>query len=339
MPSINITNSRFFSFPIIICCFLLLTHCAPDDSLTVYSGRSKALVEDLVKDFENESGINVNIRYGSSTQLSMALMEEGDQTPADLFWAQDAGALGALHRADMFEQLPEELLNLVPEEFQSRHGNWLATSGRARVLAYSTARVDENELPESVFDLTDEQWQGRVGWAPSNASFQAFLTGMRASEGEENTRQWLMDMDSNNAQIYSNNNALIQAISAGEIDLAITNHYYLFRYLESDEDFPVDQTFFREGDPGNLINVAGIGLLKQSQKKEKAREFITFLLKEHAQNWFATENFEYPVIKGLELTPDATSLDDIRRLNPEINLNDLEDLEATLQLLREVGLL
>ncbi len=332
-------RSWLFSYPAIISLLLLVFGCTPDDSLTVYSGRSKALVEDLVKDFEEESGINVNVRYGSSTQLSMALMEEGDRSPADLFWSQDAGALGAIHRADRFEQLPEDLLGKLPEEFQSRDGTWVATSGRARVLAYSKSRVDENDLPASVYDLTDEKWQGRVGWAPSNASFQSFLTAMRASQGESETRQWVLGMESNDAQVYSNNNALIQAISAGEIDLAITNHYYLFRYLESDEDYPVDQTFFEEGDPGNLINVSGIGILNHSENKEAARQFAAFLLDEKAQKWFAEQNFEYPVIQGLELTPDGTSLEDIRQVNPELDLNDLEDLDATLQLLREVGLL
>lgn len=318
---------------------VLLSGCGSDDSLTIYSGRSKALVEDVVKQFENETDIKVNVRYGSSTQLSMALMEEGARTPADLFWAQDAGALGAIQRAGMLTRLPDEMFEKVPPEFRSSEGNWIATSGRARVLAYSKPRVDENRLPSSIFELTDDEWAGRVGWAPGNASFQAFLTAMRITEGEERTREWVEAMKTNNTGSYTNNNALIQAISAGEIDLALTNHYYLFRYLDTNKDYPVAQTFFRDGDPGNLINIAGIGILENSQNQQAALKFASFLLREETQNWFVDETFEYPVVNGVDRMPGEVNIENVRLVNPELNLNDLEDLNTTLQMLREVGLL
>lgn len=329
----------FGIFFAIIFLFLTLPEQITAQSLTIYSGRSKALVEPIVDRFEEETGINAQIRYGSSTQLAVALMEEGNRSPADVFWAQDAGALGAVYKEGLLEELPGEILELVPDQFQSSSGTWVATSGRARVLAYSIPRVDENELPSSVFSLTDSEWQDRVGWAPENASFQAFLTALRTTEGEDTARQWLQQMKDNGAKSYSNNNALIQAISAGEIDLAITNHYYLFRYLDNNPDYPVNQTFFDEGDPGNLINVAGVGITQNSRNNDAAEQFASFLLTEDSQNWFVKQTFEYPVIEGIETSPDNASLEDIEGINPRINLDELEDLDATLKLLREVGLL
>ncbi len=327
-------------FAIIIIYFALPDQMtSTSESLTIYSGRSKALVEPVVDRFEEDTGINVEIRYGSSTQLAVALMEEGNRSPADVFWAQDAGALGAVYKEGLLKELPEDILELVPEQFQSGSGTWVATSGRARVLAFSTSRVDQDELPSSVFSLTDSEWENRVGWAPSNASFQAFLTALRSTDGEDTARQWLQQMKDNGAKTYTNNNALIQAISAGEIDVAITNHYYLYRYLDSDPDYPVDQTFFEEGDPGNLINVAGVGITQNSGDNEAARKFASFLLTEESQNWFVEETFEYPVIEGLAASPDNASLEDIEGVNPRVNLDELEDLDATLKLLREVGLL
>ena len=323
----------------VIISFLLLPDIIAAQNLTLYSGRSKALVEPVVDRFEEQTGINVQVRYGSSTQLSLALMEEGSRTPADLFWAQDAGALGAVHAEGILEELPNDLLAKVPEQFRSKYGTWVGTSGRARVIAFSTSRTEKNELPGGIQELTDEKWAGRVGWAPANASFQAFLTAFRASEGEDTARQWLEAMKDNRAQNYTNNNALIQAISAGEIDLAITNHYYLFRYLDSNPDYPVDQTYFDEGDPGNFINVAGIGVISDSRNKEAAVEFTSFLLQESSQNYFIDEIFEYPVINGLEFNPDETTIEDIRENTLRLDLDELEDLDATLTLLREVGLL
>ncbi|MBP3191237.1 iron ABC transporter substrate-binding protein [Natronogracilivirga saccharolytica] len=308
-------------------------------SLTIYSGRSKALVEPLIEKFEEESGIRANVRYGSSTQLAVAMLEEGRRTPADVFWAQDAGALGAVHRGDMLEQLPSSLLEMVPGQFHNTDGTWIATSGRARVMAFSKTRVDSSDLPESVFGLTDGKWKGRVGWAPSNGSFQSFLTSMRILEGDDATLEWLRAMKDNDAESYINNSALLQAVSAGEIDVALTNHYYLYRFRENNPDFPVDQTFFEAGDPGNLVNVAGIGMLKNARNEESARAFIQFLLEKENQQWVTDEVFEYPVHDEVTVAAGRMPLSDIRELSPTLDLDKLSELDQTLNLLRRAGLL
>ncbi len=308
-------------------------------SLTIYSGRSKALVEPLIQKFENEHGIRVNVRYGSSTQLAVALLEEGGRTPADVFWAQDAGALGAVHRSDMFDTLPDELLDLLPGRLHNSEGTWIATSGRARVMAYSSTRVDSTRLPESIFGLSEPEWRGRVGLAPSNGSFQSLLTSMRLLEGDDVILQWLRDMRENNTQSYINNSALLQAIAAGEIDVALTNHYYLFRFRETNSRFPVDQTWFAPGDPGNLVNVAGIGMLKNARNREASLAFMRFLLEEENQLWITREVYEYPVREDVATPSVHASLRDIRELSPDLDLDDLSDLNRTLDLLRRAGLL
>ena len=196
------------------------------------------------------------------------LLTEGDKSPAALFWAQDAGALGAISKKAMFEKLPESILTQVPSGFRDAEGFWVATSGRARTLAYSPERVNMEELPESIFDLTQPMWKGRVGWAPTNASFQAFVTSLRVQVGEERTAEWLSGMKANGAKKYAKNTPIIEALAAGEIDVGLPNHYYLLRFKSKDSDFPVEQTFFKPSDPGNLVNIAGIGLLKSSKNKE-----------------------------------------------------------------------
>jgi iron(III) transport system substrate-binding protein len=307
--------------------------------LVVYSGRSKGLVHPIIKQFEKETGITVKVRYGNTAQLAVALLEEGEKSPADLFWAQDAGALGAVSKQGLFQTLPESILSKVPDKFRNAEGMWTATSGRARVLAYSPERVKTEELPNSIFDLTDAKWKGRVGWAPQNASFQAFVTAMRVLEGEEKAEEWLRGMKANGAESYPKNTPIIRGLAAGEIDLGLPNHYYLMRFKKSDSGFPVEQTFFASGDAGNLVNVAGIGILKSSTHANEVNSFVEYLLSPKVQQFFISEVFEYPVTDAVIPSEKLLPLDELLKLTPEINLEKLDDLEGTLRLLREADIL
>ena len=307
--------------------------------LVVYSGRSKGLVHPIIKQFEKETGITVKVRYGNTAQLAVALLEEGEKSPADLFWAQDAGALGAVSKEGLFQKLPESVLSKIPNKFRNADGTWIATSGRARVLAYAPERVKAEELPSSIFDLTDAKWQGRIGWAPQNASFQAFVTAMRALEGEQKAEEWLRGMKANGAKSYPKNTPIIRALAAGEIDLGLPNHYYLMRFKKSDSGFPVEQTFFASGDTGNLVNVAGIGVLKSSTHTEEVSSFVEYLLSAKVQQFFISEVFEYPVTDAVIPSEKLLPLDELLKLTPELNLEKLDDLEGTLKLLREADIL
>ncbi|MCC5927185.1 MAG: iron ABC transporter substrate-binding protein [Bacteroidetes bacterium] len=302
--------------------------------LILYSGRSKALVDPIIERFEQETGLRVEVRYGGTTQLAVALMEEGVRTPADVFWAQDAGALGALSQSGMFRTLPDDIIQMVPYRYASAQNLWVATSGRARVMAYSTTRVNPENLPSSIFDLTNDRWAGRIAWAPTNGSFQAFVSAMLQEYGPQTTREWLEGVKNNGAKNYANNNAILQGIASGETDLGITNHYYLLRSRVGDPRFPVENAFFRDGDIGNMINIAGVGITTASQRTEAAETFIRFLLHEETQRWFTEETFEYATA-GLSGTEIRTAYE----LSPEIDLGSLDNLQETLNLLREAGLL
>ena len=307
--------------------------------LVVYSGRSKGLVHPIIKQFEKETGITVKVRYGNTAQLAVALLEEGEKSPADLFWAQDAGALGAVSKQGLFQKLPESLLSKIPNKFRNAEGTWIATSGRARVLAYAPERVKAEELPSSIFDLTDQKWKGRVGWAPQNASFQAFVTAMRVIKGEEKAEEWLRGMKANGAKSYPKNTPIIRGLAAGEIDLGLPNHYYLMRFKKSDSGFPVEQTFFASGDAGNLVNVAGIGIVKSSTHADEVNSFVEYLLSPKVQQFFISEVFEYPVTDAVIPSEKLLPLDELLKLTPAINLEKLDDLEGTLKLLREADIL
>ncbi len=310
-----------------------------DGPLVIYSGREEELVGPAIAAFEEATGIDVEVRYGGTSELAATILEEGGNSPADVFWAQDAGALGALEAEGRFTTLSEDITSLVDPKFASTTGSWVGVTGRARTIVWSTDTfADETEVPDSVFDLTAQEWKGRVGWAPTNGSFQSFVTAMRNIEGEEKTEQWLRDMIANDTQVYPKNTPIVDAVGRGEIDLGLVNHYYLFRFLAEDPDFPAANKFLSE-DVGGLINVAGVGILDSSERKNAAELFVTHMLGQDAQSFFGqvTDELEYPLATGIEA--DA-ALPPLATLNPpSIDLADLDDLEGTLTLLRKVGAL
>ncbi|MFM9140880.1 MAG: extracellular solute-binding protein, partial [Solirubrobacterales bacterium] len=197
-------------------------------SLTIYSGRDEEYVGPLVERYRKENpGVKVEVRYGDSAELASTLREEGDRTPAGLFLSQDAGALGALQQAGLLTKLPSDILDRVPAKYRSSDGDWVGITGRVRVLAYDSRQLGRDELPDSVFDLTQPRWKGKVGWAPTNASFQAFVTAMRLTAGEEKTKRWLEEMKANGTQSYEKNSIIRDAIADGEIEVGLINHYYV----------------------------------------------------------------------------------------------------------------
>ncbi len=310
---------------------------AAADTLTIYSGRGEALVAPLIAQFEADTGIKTEVRYGSTSEMAALLQEEGANSPADLFWAQDAGALGAL--APAFAELPASVNETVLEVFRDPSNKWVATSGRTRVLVFSTERVEPAALPAKITDLTDPKYKGRVAWAPTNGSFQAFITAFRLTHGDEAAKAWIAGMVANEAKVYKNNGTQIEGIANGEVDFGLVNNYYLGRYTAKDDEFPVDQAHFEAGDIGNLVLVAGAGIVEASDNKENAQKFVDYLLSPAAQQFITLEGYEYPVIKGV--IPHATleSLESVEKISPKVDVNKIGDLEGTLTLLREAGLL
>ncbi|MCO6452570.1 MAG: iron ABC transporter substrate-binding protein [Caldilineales bacterium] len=306
--------------------------------LTIYSGRSESLIGPLIEEFIEDTGIQAAVRYGDTAEMAATILEEGNNSPADVYFAQDAGALGALTAHGRLTSLPDDVLSLVDEKYRSADGDWAGISGRARVVVYNTNAIDEAELPDDIWGFTDPAWKGRLGWAPTNGSFQAFVTALRKLEGDDRAREWLEAMLANDIAAYANNTAIVEAVGKGEIDAGFVNHYYLMRFLdEQGESFPARNYYLRSGDAGAMINVAGAGIVNTSAHPEAALAFIRFLLSEEAQTYFATQTEEYPLTAGVSANPALKPLVEIA--SPDINLNDLQDLEGTLALLQEVGAL
>lgn len=305
--------------------------------LTIYCGRGEELIRPLMEQFQNESGIRVNIRYGGTAELAATILEEGRNSPADVFFAQDAGALGALNRHGLLVALPEDVRALVPARYQSPDGTWLGVSGRARVVVYNPAKLPESDLPDDLFGFCTPDWKGRIGWAPENGSFQSFITALRLREGDERALEWLKCIQANQPRVYAKNSAIVAAVAAGEIDAGFVNHYYLYGAKKSNPSISAANYYFPGESAGSLINVAGAGILHSSKNRDAAEQLLRFLLSPSAQTYFATETSEYPLIENAEIISDLKPLNQIPKL--EIDLNRLDDLEGTLELIRQAGVL
>lgn len=310
------------------------------ERLTVYSGRNEELIGPILAQFTEATGVAVDVVYGDTTAIANQILEEGANSPADVFIAQDAGALGALAKADLLAVLPSDVVERVPAIFASPDNLWVGLSGRARVLVYNPELVEAQglELPASILDLTQPEYAGLVGWAPANASFQSNVTAMRVMLGDEATETWLTDMLANGAVSYgSSNTNLNQAVIDGEILMGITNHYYMFRFLAENPDAPIAQHFFPAGDAGALINIAGAGVLATSDQPGLSQRLLLYLLGSESQQYFADSTYEYPMIDGVTTNERLTPLSDIQ--SPDIDLTDLDDLQTSVQMIESSGAL
>ena len=309
---------------------------ADGGSLVVYSGRNEELVGPLIEQFEEASGIDVEIRYGDTAEMAAQILEEGDNSPADVFFGQDAGALGALAAEGRLVELSDEQLDLVAAGLKDDEGRWVGTSARARVVVYNTDELTEDDLPDSILDFTDPAWSARLGWAPTNGSFQAFVTALRVLEGEDGARAWLEGIKANDPAVFDGNSAIVEAVGAGEIDAGFVNHYYAYELRATNPDLAVANKFFSGGDPGGLVNVAGAGILDTADNTEAANAFIDFLLSTEAQTYFAETTFEIPLVEGVEPVEGVPTLDELTL--PDLDLNQLDDLAGTLALLTDLGI-
>ncbi|GAA0518894.1 iron(III) transport system substrate-binding protein [Halorubrum aquaticum] len=303
-----------------------------EGELTVYSGRGEFLVGELVSYIDEQyDDFSLTVRYAGSTDLVNQIANEGEGSPADVFYSVNAGSLGALADAGRTQALSEEVTGMVREEF--RTDQWIGTSGRARTVPYNTDEFSEEDLPSSVMAYPEE-FSGDLGWAPSYGSCQAFVTAMRLIEGPEATRSWLEAVVESGIASYPDEFAACQAIADGEIDAAFTNHYYIQRVLDGNPEASI-ATAFTEGDAGAVFNVAGAAVVDTASDATLAENFVRHLLSAEAQDYFARTTFEYPLIPDVEPIGDLPTIDELDV--PDIDLTQLSDLEPTIDLMRDAG--
>lgn len=319
---------------------LLTTACSSQEEqvkeLTIYSGRSEKFISPFFTSFTEQSGIKLNIRYGDSAELAAQILEEGSNSPADLFLAQDAGSLGAVAAQGLFSPIDKDVAKEIPAKFSQADRQWVGVTARVRVFAYDPKKV--SVLPKSISDLAKPIYKNQIAIAPTNSSFQAFLTAVIENKGGEFAKTWLQGLINNGVKIYPKNSAIVEAIDKGEISIGLVNHYYTFEVAEGlGREINAVNGFFQAGDLGNLINVSGIGILNSSEKKKAAADLVDFLTSPASQANFVDQTNEYALIETVAPAKDLPTLSQIGA--PSIDLGSLKNIKAAQDLLIEVGLL
>jgi iron(III) transport system substrate-binding protein len=325
---------------------LIGTACSSSDSssdstapvetnLTVYSGRSEELVKDLFAAFTTETGISVDARYGDSGEMAALLLTEGTSSPADVFFSQDAGALGAVE--DLLGKLPSQTLSGVDAKYSATSGKWVGVTGRVRVVVYNPTLAPTP--PNTIDGLLDPKWSGKIGFAPTNASWQSFVTALRVLRGEAGAEKWLTAFAMNKPVAFEKNGAVRDAVNSGEVSLGLVNHYYLLEKIaaEGADAVTAKNQFMASGDVGGLVNVSGAGILSSAKHATAAQKFVDFLQSETAAEYFRTKTWEYILTTGAQQAEGLPSFSELKA--PSIDLSDLKSLDLTQELLQKVGLL
>ncbi|HKZ18760.1 MAG TPA: extracellular solute-binding protein [Acidimicrobiia bacterium] len=311
------------------------TSGADGGTVVLYSGRTEELVGPLLSRFEEETGLETDVRYGSSPEMAATILTEGTDSPADLFYSQDPASLGSV--ADLMEPLPESLLGLAPERFSDPDGRWVGVTARSRVLAFNPELVAEADLPASYRELTEPEWSGRFGIAPTNGSFVTFISAMILLEGEEATGRWLEGIAANDPVTFDGNSPIAAAVDAGDLELGLINHYYLRELGAEQGSITAQNHFFTEPDAGSLVMPSGIGILSTASNPEGAEALIEFLLSSESQAYFAETNFEYPVIADAPAPEGLPAIDTL--VSPVLSSADLAGvLDQATDLIAAAGL-
>lgn len=317
---------------------LLLLNCfataIASEAVVVYSGRAETLAGPFIERARAATGLAIEVRYGTTPALAAQLAAEGAQTPCDVYLAQEAGYLAALAEAKLLAPLPTATAERVDARFRDPAARWLGISGRLRVLVID-GEVPLSDRPNSLADLADPRWKGQIGWAPGNASFQAHVSVLRATWGEERTRAWLKAVAANGARSFPKNGPQVVAVDRGEIRIGWVNHYYLHQARRSGAGKAVNHSFPATAAEGNVLMVSGVARTAASKRAAQAEQLIAWLVSAEAQQLIAA-GFEYPVVTDVAALPGITPLSEIPLMTVEQRV--LTDLSATLDLLRELGL-
>ncbi|ELZ03189.1 iron(III) ABC transporter periplasmic substrate-binding protein [Natrialba chahannaoensis JCM 10990] len=319
-----------------------------EGEITVYSGRTRDQIDLVFEELENKyDDLEINRNYNDNDVQVSQLVEEGDATPADVFYSQDPGALGAVHDEGLVQQLPEDIVGTVPESYREPDGYWTGVSGRVRSIMYNEDRLDEtpldswDELPTDIFSYAeDDRFEGIISTRPNSGTFRGFIQAMVDLEGEETTRQWVSDFMDQDPVLYEGGSTQAEEINRGGDDdpiIGLGNSYYAARLVNEDSSSPIRVTF-TEGDAGALFSVAGIAAMNNVEDPELVAEFARHLVAVEGQEFMMDDNGEFPVVEGVDYVGPLPGPDELD--SPTYNLSEFDmDLQAASELLEDEGMM
>ena len=313
-----------------------LASTAIAEEINLYSARHYDSDEKLYQAFTEETGIEVNLLEGDSDQLIERIQREGVASPADVMITVDAGRLWRAEQDGVFQSVESDILaERLPESMRHPEGKWFGFSQRVRAIYYNPENVDPSEIT-SYEDLADPRWEGEVCIRSSNNIYnQSLLASLIEHHGEEGAEEWAQGVVNNMARDPEGGDTdQIKAVAAGECDLAVGNHYYYVRLLESEDAADrevadkVGILFPNQDDRGIHVNVGGAGVVATAPNRENAIRFLEFLASDEAQEIFAAGNYEFPVVEGVKMSETLESWGEIKKDDLNVSILGENNPEA-----------
>ncbi len=316
---------------------LQLVHAAGSETITLYSGQHPKTTERVINAFTEATGIKVNIRKGNSIQLANQIIEEGSRSPADVFYSEESPPVAALSERNMLLELPRDILSNIREGYTAPDGTWTGVTARCRVTVYNKDMVEESELPESVLDMPTEKWKGRLAFVPTSGAFQQQIVAIKELKGRDVALQWLKDLKKY-GQIYNNNMAAMRAVESGEIATALVNNYYWYIVAREKgaENMRSAIHYAKGKDPGALITVSAVGVLKTAKNPEIATSLVDYMVSTDGQKVLSGAVAEWPMNPSVTTQFDLVPFEELDP--PAVNPASLGGAADALELRREAGL-
>ena len=308
------------------------------DGIIIYNAQHESLAEEWAEGFTEETGINVTLRNGKDMEFANQIVQEGAASPADVFLTENSPAMALVEGAGLFEALPKETLDQVPETMRPANGLWTGIAARSTVFAYDKTKLTEDKLPKSMLDLADPAWKGRWAASPSGADFQAIVGALLQLKGEDATAAWLKAMKEN-YKAYKGNSTAMKAVNVGEVEGALIYHYYYFgdQAKTGENSKNVALHYFKNQDPGAFVSISGGGVLASSKRKEQAQAFLKWVTGKGGQDILKNgTSFEYAVGKDAASNAALVPLADLQA--PKVEPSTLNNSKVT-DLMTAAGLL
>lgn len=312
-----------------------LAQAADKVELTLYNGQHKEIGEAIAKAYEAKTGIHVNVRKGSSNQLASQVMEEGERSPADLIYTEESPPLNNLGEKGFLAKTDDSTLNMLPPEYVAKDGSWIGVTARVRVVAYNPKLIDEKDLPDTVLEFAEPQWQGKVGFVPTSGAFQEQAVAIIKLHGREAAEEWLTGLRAF-GKTYTNNMVALKAVENGEIATVLVNNYYWFALQREKGQLDSKLHYFSNGDAGGLITISSAAVLKSSKHPREAQALLAYMASEEGQRVITHTTAEYPLHKGMVSDRGLKPFDELQA--PAITPADIGNAEDALDMERDVGL-
>ena len=311
------------------------TQAADKVELTLYNGQHKEIGEAIAQAYEAKTGIHVNVRKGSSNQLASQVMEEGQRSPADVIYTEESPPLNNLGEQGFLAKIDDSTLDMLPPDYVAKDGSWMGVTARVRVVAYNPKLIDEKDLPETVLDFAEPQWQGKVGFVPTSGAFQEQAVAIIKLHGREAAEEWLTGLRAF-GKTYTNNMVALKAVENGEIATVLVNNYYWFALQREKGQLDSKLHYFSNGDAGGLITISSAAALKSSKHPREAQALLAYMASEEGQRVITQTTAEYPLHKGMVSDRGLKPFDELQA--PAITPADIGNAEDALDLERDVGL-